>query len=567
MHPAGARGGMRPRDALCAVVACAAAVLVALLLLTGGGSDSASPPPPPHESGEEAWMTARHAPPEIAARASMGLHADGARLPADWSRQYPHRAGSEGRPHFLSVCSSSKDDVAWLAEWIEFQMLVGVDHVFLIDDESRDGTTNVIRAYEAAGVVTYIPGPVPNEDARLGHAQGGKRDAAYTAMCWDHAGDKTDWLVLMDTDEYMYPRVGCDLGAYIREACDPLSTHLLIRWEMHGSNGIVRHPRGLLAENFLMSGGDCHTLAPDLGRQCAEPFAYCGECRHTKFIANTGRCLPSTRHARNHWPQRLNEANPGCRATWVPTNGTLDRLNRTIYLRRRSDPCFQWWQAAARNGEGALPHSLSRRCCEAGIGLSHYSPKSREAHVWRRFRKQRNGLGNNRSRIPELGGRDRNEVLPTSGVMRFLAALRARVGPSTASPTVQFLDSGSNARCMVEAGWEYARDVYTLRESQKQRRGLIDPAVLVRPSEKVAGADPAACCRICARHQTCATFTWRGGVSPTCILHPHTPSGRSPIPVSMGRGRFGTPYEALQRRLNHQMASGFVVRDECPRQR
>eukprot|EP01062_Namystynia_karyoxenos_P070343 TRINITY_DN65726_c0_g1_i1.p1 TRINITY_DN65726_c0_g1~~TRINITY_DN65726_c0_g1_i1.p1 ORF type:complete len:600 (+),score=149.12 TRINITY_DN65726_c0_g1_i1:100-1800(+) len=564
MPPPAGRSVGRARPVLLVGVLSGAAAL----LFVATSSSYGAPDGTAADVAAQGIFVPQRAPPELARAASMGLSAGGS-LPESWTRPRPARPGSSGRAYSLALCCSTKDDAMWLAEWIEFHLLVGVDHFFIIDDESQDGSSDIIRAYAAAGVATYIPGPVPDEDPRLGHAQGGKRDAAFTAMCWDHAASHADWLILMDTDEYMYPRVGCDLGDFVRTACDPVQTHVLVRWEMFGSGGHVHHPKGLLAENFLTSGGDCHTLVPQLGRSCADPFAYCGECRHTKFIANTGRCLPSTRHARNHWPQRLDEARPGCREGWVPTTGARDQQNRTIFRRRRTDPCNAWWQQYQGAATAPAPLPLAPQCCDAGIALNHYSPKSREAHSWRVFRKQRNGLANNRSRIPELGGRDRNEALSVGGIMRFLDAWRRRMGRSARSPAVSFLPSKGGARCFVEQGWQYVRDMAKLREAQGQRRGIVAPGVRLLPSRELEGVDTARCCAACGEWDDCAAFTWAAaaaGRPARCSLHPRTPAGRHAVPVSVGPvgpARYGSPLEALERRPG-QGAAGVLVRDECP---
>ena len=55
---------------------------------------------------------------------------------------------------YLTACTIYRDDAAYLAEWIEFHRLVGVERFFLYDNGSTDHHREVLAGYVAEGLVT-----------------------------------------------------------------------------------------------------------------------------------------------------------------------------------------------------------------------------------------------------------------------------------------------------------------------------------------------------------------------------------------------------------------------------
>ena len=53
---------------------------------------------------------------------------------------------------YLAACTIYRDDAAYLAEWIEFHRLMGVERFFLYDNGSTDNHREVLAGYLAEGV-------------------------------------------------------------------------------------------------------------------------------------------------------------------------------------------------------------------------------------------------------------------------------------------------------------------------------------------------------------------------------------------------------------------------------
>eukprot|EP00754_Rhynchopus_humris_P050397 Rhum_TRINITY_DN8938_c0_g1::Rhum_TRINITY_DN8938_c0_g1_i1::g.30747::m.30747 len=453
----------------------------------------------------------------------------------------------------LGICASVKDDAHWLVEWLEFHALVGVRQFYIIDDGSTDATPDILRHYaDVRGLVTLVPGPVPDGDRRCRHTD--RRDSAYVAMCYDHAAPHLDWMAIIDTDEFLFPRSGCNAADYVASTCNALATHVVLYWEMFGSSGLRLHPHGLLAESFLTSGGDCAAYADEWGPTCA-PFAgNCKECRHTKYLANTGACLQAAEHCANHLPERLQLAPSKCDAQ---PDGV--------------DACLRWWalhrQQQSSAAAAAAPAPPTPRyvpeCCGAGLALHHYAPKSEEAQLWRARRRMRNGLMEDRDHSPGAEKRDLNWVL-SPGILKYVGTLRTRVAAAHArlwpggdaqrrarlppghpvlAATSPDVSVSADSPCFVERGFRY-----------RLRPG--EGAVAARAVRGCVSADE--CCRLCAEDKGgggCLAFTFHPLKERCTLLRAATPSALKDV---WPRGSL-----PLARTKEDGRVSGVVLSDVC----
>lgn len=44
-----------------------------------------------------------------------------------------------------------------MPEWIAFHYAIGVDKIYVFDDESEDGTEDILKPFEDAGIMLYTP--------------------------------------------------------------------------------------------------------------------------------------------------------------------------------------------------------------------------------------------------------------------------------------------------------------------------------------------------------------------------------------------------------------------------
>ena len=143
----------------------------------------------------------------------------------------PTRARTHQR--YLTLATMFKNQRRWLREWIEFNLMVGVEHFLLYDNNSTDLPLEIIQPYINQGLVTYIPWPpqaVPPpieatsvfEQEQDGwfrdsletclysnftiHKQGPCQMAAFIDAIRRTKNGVSRWLGIWDVDEYIFPR-------------------------------------------------------------------------------------------------------------------------------------------------------------------------------------------------------------------------------------------------------------------------------------------------------------------------------------------------------------------------
>ena len=96
----------------------------------------------------------------------------------------------------LAIAAIFKNEAPYILEWIAFHRFVEIDHFFIADNNSDDGTTELLAALDRAGIVTHIPFPgKPDEAPQL---------PAYREIMRRHKND-ADWFAFIDGDEFLLP--------------------------------------------------------------------------------------------------------------------------------------------------------------------------------------------------------------------------------------------------------------------------------------------------------------------------------------------------------------------------
>jgi hypothetical protein len=142
----------------------------------------------------------------------------------------------------LCAMSAFRDEAEWMKEWIEFHKLVGVEHFYLYNNAGKDNYLEVLAPYIKSGEVELFD--YPKEDF---HNQD-HIDLLNHAL--EYARGKTEWIALIDSDEYLVPMRGND----IKEELLLLKNFpgVQVRWCTYGTSNVWTLKKGeLLIEKLL----------------------------------------------------------------------------------------------------------------------------------------------------------------------------------------------------------------------------------------------------------------------------------------------------------------------------
>lgn len=141
----------------------------------------------------------------------------------------------------VCICAIFKDESEILKEWIEYHLIVGIEHFYLYNNNSSDGFREILEPYIKTGIVTLVEWP--------------KRHAQMEAYedCIRKYANETKWLGFIDLDEFVVPLESTTVYDFLRKY-DKRAGSILIYWRVFGSSGLVhRDINRLFTEQFTQA--------------------------------------------------------------------------------------------------------------------------------------------------------------------------------------------------------------------------------------------------------------------------------------------------------------------------
>lgn len=142
----------------------------------------------------------------------------------------------------LAIAAIVKNEADSLLEWLAFHLAVGASHFLMADNDSTDGTRELLSAFAEQGLVTLISVPSGGEPQQL---------PAYQSLLEKCPRD-IDLVAFIDADEYLLPtREGQSLLVWLDERfASPKVGAMALNWACFGSNGAKFREDGLVIERF-----------------------------------------------------------------------------------------------------------------------------------------------------------------------------------------------------------------------------------------------------------------------------------------------------------------------------
>lgn len=146
-----------------------------------------------------------------------------------------HPTRPKEKEHTISICAIFKNEGPFLKEWIEYHLLIGIDHFYLYNNFSDDNYIEVLQPYIEKGIVTLIDWPID-----------GGQLPAYK-HCYDNFKNETNWIAFIDLDEFICLSNENDIRNWIKRYYKYPT--VFIHWRMFMCSGIIeREQRSLVTE-------------------------------------------------------------------------------------------------------------------------------------------------------------------------------------------------------------------------------------------------------------------------------------------------------------------------------
>lgn len=156
----------------------------------------------------------------------------------------------------LVICAVFQDETFFMKEWLEYHLLVGVEHFYLYNNLSCDHYAEILQPYIDAQIVELFDWPVET---------GSQKDylTQLQLPVYNHAleiaKETTEWAAFIDLDEFLMPITSDSLPALLEEYRS--FGGLAINWQIFGTAGLDSLPEeGLILEYLLWKAPVDHTI-------------------------------------------------------------------------------------------------------------------------------------------------------------------------------------------------------------------------------------------------------------------------------------------------------------------
>jgi len=303
---------------------------------------------------EEWYLTAY---PDVAKAVKGGLQKSGRAHYFEHGFKEARRPVPPPERYYLSLCAIVRDEGPYLLEWIAFHWAVGVEHFYIYDNESKDGTSALLGDLQQLGMLTRISWP--NSAQAVQESGIGPQVPAYNDFL--RFSYETRWVGFIDLDEFVVPMGDVDLRDWLIRCTQKA---VGINWRMFGSSGLSRYDDRLVIERFTHRAPDDfppnrHIKTFAIARDIERANCHISYLKHGEVVDIQGDPIDPTQngiHDRciagglqiNHYFTRSNEEWSAKRSRGRATKATNDKE------KYRSDDEFTFYDRNDIRDESAL---------------------------------------------------------------------------------------------------------------------------------------------------------------------------------------------------------------------
>jgi hypothetical protein len=137
----------------------------------------------------------------------------------------------------VSILAIFKNEESFLHEWINHYICHGIDHIYLLNDQSTDNSVDIVMGHPYKDKITLLHTSLQDLYDREW------RQADMYNKYYKYILTETKWLGIFDLDEFCYSEQETDIKKIIRHYDRTKYQELIIDWYWFGSNGFMDQPK------------------------------------------------------------------------------------------------------------------------------------------------------------------------------------------------------------------------------------------------------------------------------------------------------------------------------------
>lgn len=147
--------------------------------------------------------------------------------------------------YYLTLSTIVRNRAEYMAEWIEFHLMQGIEHLYMYDNNSTDNLKKALQPYIEANLVTIKQWPHQTIMLYDGYEEILTQKLFLKDVIESHACE-TRWMAMLDSDEFVLP--GANSTKRLREILKLYESYsaLVMPWLFFTSNGWIRAPHDKL---------------------------------------------------------------------------------------------------------------------------------------------------------------------------------------------------------------------------------------------------------------------------------------------------------------------------------
>jgi len=137
----------------------------------------------------------------------------------------------------LAMAALFRDEARFLKEWIEYHLMLGVEHFYLTNHLSKDNYMEVLQPYIDRGLVTLAH--ETRECTHIFRSYKTIQDETYQKALKRAEKEKVEWLLILDIDEFLVPPKNCKDLQTLMQCYEPYAA-VAFHWKTFGTSNVEK---------------------------------------------------------------------------------------------------------------------------------------------------------------------------------------------------------------------------------------------------------------------------------------------------------------------------------------